>query len=32
MEAQRQLDANANLIRFQDEATGRLVAEVGKIG
>lgn len=32
MEAQRQLDANANLIRFQDEATGRLVGEVGKIG
>lgn len=31
MEAQRQLDANANLIRFQDQATGRLVAEVGKI-
>ena len=31
MEAQRQLDANANLIRFQDEATGRLVGEVGKI-
>lgn len=31
MEAQRQLDANANLIRFQDQATGRLVSEVGKI-
>lgn len=32
IEAQRQLEANANMIRYQDQATGRLVAEVGKIG
>lgn len=32
MEAQRQLEANANMIRYQDQALGKLVNEVGKIG
>jgi flagellar basal-body rod protein FlgF len=32
MEAQRQLEANANMIRYQDQTLGRLVNEVGKIG
>jgi flagellar basal body rod protein FlgG len=31
MEAQRQLDANANMIRYQDQTLARLVSEVGKI-
>jgi flagellar basal body rod protein FlgG len=31
MEAQRQLEANANMIRYQDQTLGRLVNEVGKI-
>jgi flagellar basal-body rod protein FlgG len=30
--AQRQLEANANMIRFQDQTLGKLVNEVGKIG
>lgn len=32
MDASRQLEANANMIRFQDQALGRLVNEVGKVG
>lgn len=32
IDAQRQLEFNANMIRFQDQALGRLVNEVGKIG
>jgi flagellar basal body rod protein FlgG len=32
IDAQRQLEANANMIRYQDQATGKLVNEVGKIG
>jgi len=32
MEAQRQLEANANMIRYQDQTLSRLVNEVGKIG
>ncbi len=32
MDAQRQLEANANMIRYQDQALSRLVNEVGKIG
>jgi flagellar basal-body rod protein FlgG len=32
MDAQRQLEANANMIRYQDQTLGRLVNEVGKIG
>jgi flagellar basal-body rod protein FlgF len=32
MESQRQLEANANMIRYQDQTLGRLVNEVGKIG
>lgn len=32
MEAQRALEANANMIRYQDQTFGRLVNEVGKIG
>jgi len=32
MEAQRQLEANANMIRYQDQTLGRLVNDVGKIG
>jgi flagellar basal body rod protein FlgG len=31
METQRQLEANANMIRYQDQSLGRLVNEVGKI-
>lgn len=31
MEAQRQLEANANMIRYQDQTLGKLVNEVGKI-
>jgi len=31
MDAQRQLEANANMIRYQDQAMGKLVNEVGKI-
>jgi flagellar basal-body rod protein FlgF len=31
METQRQLEANANMIKFQDTTLGRLVNEVGKI-
>ncbi len=30
--AQRQLEANANMIRYQDQTLGRLVNDVGKIG
>jgi flagellar basal-body rod protein FlgF len=32
MQAQRQLEANANMLRYQDQATSRLVTDVGKIG
>jgi flagellar basal body rod protein FlgG len=32
MNASRLLEMNANMLRFQDQATGRLVSEVGKIG
>ena len=32
METQRNLEANANMIRYQDQTLGRLVNEVGKIG
>lgn len=32
MEAQRLLEANANMIKYQDQTLGRLVTEVGKIG
>lgn len=32
MESQRQLEANANMIRTQDQTLSRLVNEVGKIG
>ncbi|MCS7033364.1 MAG: flagellar hook-basal body protein [Phycisphaerae bacterium] len=32
IDAQRQLEANANMIRYQDQTLGRLVNEVGKIG
>lgn len=31
MDAHRQLEANANMIRYQDQALGKLVNEVGKI-
>ena len=31
METQRLLEANANMIKYQDQALGRLVTEVGKI-
>jgi flagellar basal-body rod protein FlgF len=31
METQRQLEANANMIRYQDQAMNKLVNEVGKI-
>jgi flagellar basal body rod protein FlgG len=31
MDAQRQLEANANMIRYQDAMLGKLVNEVGKI-
>jgi flagellar basal-body rod protein FlgF len=32
IETQRQLEANANMIRYQDAMLGRLVNDVGKIG
>jgi flagellar basal-body rod protein FlgF len=32
MDCQRELEANANLIRYQDQTLGRLINEVGKIG
>jgi len=32
MEAQRQLEANVNMIRYQDQTLGRLVNDVGRIG
>ncbi len=32
MDAQRQIEANANMIRYQDQTMGKLVNEVGKIG
>lgn len=32
LETQRQLEANANMIRYQDQMLSRLVNEVGKIG
>ena len=32
MDAQRQLEANANMIRYQDQTLSRLVNDVGKIG
>jgi flagellar basal body rod protein FlgG len=32
MECQRELEANANMIRYQDQSLGRLINEVGKIG
>jgi flagellar basal body rod protein FlgG len=32
MDAQRQLEANANMIRYQDQTLGRLVNDVGRIG
>ncbi len=32
LETQRQLEANANMIRYQDTMLGRLVNDVGKIG
>lgn len=32
MEAQRALDANANMIRYTDQTLGRLVNDVGRIG
>lgn len=32
MECQRQLEANANMIRYQDQTLAKLVNEVGKIG
>lgn len=32
METQRQLEANANMIRYQDQTLSKLVNEVGKIG
>jgi flagellar basal-body rod protein FlgG len=31
MEAQRLLEANANMIRYQDQSLGRLVNDLGKI-
>lgn len=31
MQSQRQLEANANMIRYQDQTLGRLVNDVGKI-
>lgn len=31
METQRLLEANANLIKYQDQSVGRLITEVGKI-
>jgi flagellar basal-body rod protein FlgF len=32
MDAQRQLEANANMIKYQDQTMARLVNDVGKIG
>lgn len=32
MEAQRMLEANANMIRYQDQSLGRLVSDVGRVG
>ena len=32
MDAQRQLEANANMIRYQDQTLDKLVNSVGKIG
>ena len=32
LDAQRQLEANANMIRYQDQTLSRLVNDVGKIG
>lgn len=32
MDAQRQLEANANMIRYQDQSLGKLVSDVMKIG
>ena len=32
MDAQRQLEANANMIRYQDQTLSRLVNDVAKIG
>jgi flagellar basal-body rod protein FlgF len=32
IQTQRQLEANANMIRYQDQTLGKLVNEVGKIG
>jgi flagellar basal body rod protein FlgG len=32
IQAQRQLEANANMIRYQDQTLSKLVNEVGKIG
>jgi flagellar basal-body rod protein FlgF len=32
MDTQRQLEANANMIRYQDQTLAKLVNEVGKIG
>jgi flagellar basal body rod protein FlgG len=32
METQRLLEANANMIRYQDQTLGRLVNDVGRIG
>jgi flagellar basal body rod protein FlgG len=32
MEAQRMLEANANMIRYQDQSTSRLVNDVGRVG
>jgi flagellar basal body rod protein FlgG len=31
MDAQRQLEANANMIRYQDSTLAKLVNEVGKV-
>ena len=31
MDAQRQLEANANMIRYQDETLGKAVTDVGKL-
>lgn len=32
LDAQRQLEANANMLRYQDQTLGRLVNDVGRIG
>ena len=31
MECQRQLEANANMIRYQDQSLSRLVTDVGRV-